>query len=672
MPTAPQLVVGTAGHIDHGKSRLVWTLTGTDPDRLPEEKARGMTIDLGFAHAAIDGCDVWFVDVPGHERFIRNMVAGATGVDVALLVVAADDGVMPQTREHIELLSLLGVERCLLVLTKLDLVDEEWADIVESEARTQLKLQTITPLGSIRTSAVDGRGMSELKAALARLARECSAAGGEQPRWFRLPIDRAFSVPGRGTVVTGSLYHGTVRSDDELELWPQGTRVRVRDLQTHHAAAESAAGRMRLALNLAGVPLEQVRRGCELCTPGCCQATRRLDVHLHSFRMPGRAVRRSVRVRLHLATSELLAELRLSSPPAAPAISGVFARLRLTQPVVAAWGQRFVLRDESGERTLGGGRVLRALERPWCRDDADDQAVLRLLSEGAPRQRVEMLVRSAGWESLTSERLAAGAGIRDAEEAERLRRQLGTEGRLRRLPVGGAFEYCHSDVIEAISAPLADAIRRHLDANPRSAGVPRREWATWMPRSCPRPLRAGLADWLLSSGKFSLVDEHVLPAGHARAMPAADQALLDAILSEFAAAAFQPPAPDALRLRTPKNARRVDELIELAATRGRLIRVGDGLWLHADSWCELVRRVSTAIAQRGELAVSDIRDLLGSTRKFVVPLAEYMDQVGLTRRNGDRRSLGPQAQMLLQRAGPPAVGTGHDPGAAFESRTPPC
>lgn len=258
MSDAPTLVVGTAGHIDHGKSRLVLALTGTDPDRLPEEKARGMTIDLGFAHTQIEGCDIFFVDVPGHERFIRNMVAGATGVDVAVLVVAADDSVMPQTREHAEVLSLLGVERCVVVVTKMDLVDDEWADAVEGEARELLAAVGLEPAAFVRTSAETGRGLDELRQVLARLAREQSQRA-EPYRWFCLPIDRAFTIAGRGTVVTGSVAHGQVARDDELELWPGGRSVRARDLQSHHDECQQAIGRRRLAINLAGLTREDVR-----------------------------------------------------------------------------------------------------------------------------------------------------------------------------------------------------------------------------------------------------------------------------------------------------------------------------------------------------------------------------------------------------------------------------
>ncbi len=321
-----QIVIGTAGHIDHGKSRLVLALTGTDPDRLAEEKDRGMTIDLGFAVLRAEDATVYFVDVPGHERFIRNMVAGATGVDVALLVVAADDSVMPQTREHAELLSLLGVRRCVVVLNKMDLVDDEWADAVEEEVRDLLGSLNLEPLRVLRASAESGRGIDELRTCLLSLARS-----DDQPQtsgWFRLPIDRAFSITGRGTVVTGSVMHGAAAPGDELELWPAGKLVRLRDLETHRAHAGRAAGRMRLGANLASIPLTDVQRGCELATPGYLEASRFLDVEIEWLTMPGKTRRQNIRLRLHLATRELLAELRLLEPPADLRVQKTFGQLR--------------------------------------------------------------------------------------------------------------------------------------------------------------------------------------------------------------------------------------------------------------------------------------------------------------------------------------------------------
>lgn len=642
MTEQPQLIVGTAGHIDHGKSRLVWALTGTDPDRLPEEKARGMTIDLGFAHLQIDECDIWFVDVPGHERFIRNMVAGATGVDLALLVVAADDSVMPQTREHAEVLSLLGIEQCLVALTKMDLVDDEWADAVEQEVVELLERLRITPLRIVRTSAETGRGLDELRGALAETARRNrEQEGGYQ--WFRLPVDRAFNVAGRGTVVTGSVLHGAVKLEDELELWPAGRPVRVRGLQRHSEGTETAFGHMRLALNLAGVSLEEVKRGCELAAPGYLETTRRMDVWLAALRMPGKITRRHIRLRLHIATSEVLAELRLHAAPNDLTIRDEFGQLNLREPIVASWGQRFILRDESGSRTLGGGRVLRPVARPWTGKRPVNVEGLRVLLDGGPKQRLEEVIRASEWRIGDDKRLATRAGLPRGERVAGRCAQLIEEGTVIPLAAGATPSYVHASHMAAIAEWAEKRLKRYLAENPRSPGVGRSEWPTWMPRACPEKLRPALADWLLANGKVALADGYVVPPGHAGAMSREDQALFDALLAEMEAARFQPPGPAQMTSLAGLIPKRARELINLAVAKGRLIRVADDLWLHENCRRDLVAIVTSAIKERGGVTVADIRTLLDSTRKFVVPIVEYLDAQGITRRMGDNRVLGPHA-----------------------------
>ena len=637
----PMLVVGTAGHIDHGKSRLVYALTGTDPDRLPEEQARGMTIDLGFAHAEYEGCIFSFVDVPGHERFIRNMVAGATGVDMAILVVAADDSVMPQTREHAEVLSLLGVERCLLVLTKMDLVDEEWADQVEEEARGLLTSVGITPLACVRTSATTGRGLDELRAALAKIARDTQRTRAVY-RWFRVPIDRVFVIAGRGTVATGSVAHGSVRRDEDLELWPAGKTVRVRDMETHGDERAAASGRTRLGLNLAGVPQEEVWRGCELVSPGYLQTTQWMDAWIATLRMPGKQRRQTLRLRLHIATRDVLAELRLAAKPETDVCRGVFGQLKVAEPIVATWGQRFILRDESATRTLGGGTVLRPTARPWMTRRPPHEAGLRVLREGGPAQRLEEIIRAGEWVAFSGPRLSAEAGLADAEDAARLARSLLDKGQIRQLETASQRLLVHASHLTELGADLNRRLGEFLAANPRLAGVPRSEWPGWMPRACPERFRAALAEWCITAGVVALAGDRVVPQGHRDALSPADQTLLDEILREFEAGAFQPPERAALRCRTPRNEKRLHELIELAVARGQLVRIADGLWLHARRWEELVERVRVALQGGDKVTVSDIRTLLNSTRKYVVPIVERLDAAGVTRRQGDFRVLGPK------------------------------
>lgn len=666
MASNPQLVVGTAGHIDHGKSRLVWTLTGTNPDRLPEEQARGMTIDLGFAHARIDDCDIWFVDVPGHERFIRNMVAGATGVDVAMVVIAADDSIMPQTREHAELLALLGFEHCIVVLTKMDLVDDEWAAAVEDEARHLFAGVGITPLKFVRTSAETGRGFDELKRLLADMARggakraNSSEDQTEQRaacRWFRLPVDRAFNVPGRGAVVTGSVYHGELKVNDDLELWPAGKPVRVRGLQSHSQGRDAVSGRMRLAVNVAGATLEDARRGCELATPDYLEATRCFDARLAWLRMPGKLIKRTLRIRLHLATSETLAELRLSAEPETDELRGVFSQFRTAEPIVATWGQTCVVRDETGSRTLGGGRILRPVARPWSVKRPANEDGLRILHEGKPKQRLEEVIRSCEWRICGERRLAARAGLADGDSAASLCRQLAVENRIVSLLVGsGAASdtersrfFVHAALIQNVADVLVARLTKHLADHPRLPGLPRGEWLSWMPRVCPQRVRAVLADWLIERGRVVAVGPHVVPKGHHTAMPPEDQALLTGIIAEIHAAAYQPPSLQNLKCVDPRQVKRAKELIDFAVAGGKLVRVADEFWLSADHYIAMVRRLSSVLESSEGLTVSAVRDMLNSSRTFVVPLLEHADSIGLTRRVGDLRKLGAKAAAILEK-----------------------
>jgi selenocysteine-specific elongation factor len=645
MAENPTLVVGTAGHIDHGKSRLVLALTGTDPDRLPEEQARGMTIDLGFAHLDCDGCALSFVDVPGHERFIRNMVAGATGVDVALLVVAADDSVMPQTREHAEVLSLLGVDRCVLVLTKMDLVDEEWADQVEEEARGLLTAYGLEPLACVRTSAETRRGLDEVRRVLVNVARDAKRQRAPY-RWFRLPIDRVFVVAGRGTVATGSVTHGTVHREEELELWPEGKGVRVRDMQMHHDEREAASGRMRLGLNLAGIPADEVRRGCELATPGYLRPTRCVDVWMTALRMPGKVRRQTLRLRLHIATSDVLAELRLLHAPESDTCRGVCGQFKVAEPIVATWGQHFIVRDESATRTLGGGRVLRPTARHWTARRPASEPGLRALLEGRPAERLEEIIRDNAWQALPDARLAAEAGLADAEDAARLCRSLLDKGILCQLETASHRLLVHGAHLKALHEDVERRLRAFLEANPRLPGVPRSEWPGWMPRVCPERFRPALAEWLIARQYAVLSGDRVVPPGYRGALAPADQALYEQMLKEFEAGAFQPPEAATLHCRTPGNQKRLRELIELAVTRGDLVRIADGLWLQGRCWNEAVARVTAELRAGKRLTVADIRTLLDSSRKFVVPIAEHLDAQGVTRRVGDYRELGPKAPQV--------------------------
>lgn len=638
MGPARTLVIGTAGHIDHGKSRLVWALTGTDPDRLPEEKARGMTIELGFAHTSHADVDLSFVDVPGHERFIRTMVAGATGIDVALLVVAADDSVMPQTREHAEVLALLGVDSCVLVLTKLDLVDEEWAAQVEGEVRDLLSEVGLTVAGAVWTSSENGRGIAELRDLLVELAARPRTT--EAPyRWFRLPIDRSFTIAGRGTVATGSVNHGALTRDTLLELWPAGQTVRVRDLQVHRDTRAAAHGRMRLGVNLAGIAVADVPRGCELATPGALVPTVCADVWLPRFRPLGKATRGRFRVRAHCGTGEVLAELLLASAIQPHTRYRGYAQLRPVEPIVAAWGQRFILRDECATNTLGGGVFVLPNAQRWNSRHPAEPALLETLRTGTPAARLAAAVQAFGWRTPPATLLATAAGLPDGDAASAVAAALLAAGTLQALPGGEVPLLIHTQLIRQTGEELAARLAQYTQANPRSPGILCNQWPMWMPRACPARYRPSLAEELLRRGFVVRAGEFIVPIRQREALPAADAALLEQALHEIAAGGAQPPDWGHLVARTPKNERRLRELLRLAEARGQLVRLADGLWLHVEAWQRVVAQVSAALHSRGALTVAEIRTLLGSSRKYVVPLVERLDAAGVTRRRGDERVL---------------------------------
>lgn len=635
---APSLIVGTAGHIDHGKSSLVRALTGVDPDRLPEEKARGMTIDLGFAHLRAEGASLHFVDVPGHERFIRNMVAGATGVDLALLVVAADDGVMPQTREHAEVLRHLGIRKCHVVVTKCDLVDRDWATAVAADAEQLVSRAGLAMVGKSLTSVQSGAGLHELVAALAAHAKG-DHGSGVAAEWFRMPIDRVFSAPGRGTVVTGAVWHGQVAPDADLELWPIGLLVRARELQSHQTALAATAGRLRLAINLPGVAVEQVRRGYELATPGVLAATDRIDVELNSLLVLGQQNRSRFRVRLHLATAETLAELRLTEPARGASLERAAARLHTAEPIVATWGQPFVIRDESANRTLGGGRVI----RPTARGSLLSQDAIAGLTSADGEVRAATWIEAAGWVDVSAARLAAETGLADEGGSAECLRRLVDSGRVIRLQDGTQRLYVGARTF----ADWADSLRRRIsafaEANPRAAGIPRREFSRWMPRVCPERFHAVLIEHILQAGLVRCAADYVSVPAAGPHLSAQDESLFRQLVAAFEAGGLQPPTVRTLPFRTARNETRLSELAELACAQGRLHRLEPGVWIHDDAWRAAARRVADLVRASGPVLVAAVRDALGSTRKVVVPLLERFDAAGITKRVGDTRVLGTNA-----------------------------
>lgn len=629
-------VVGTAGHVDHGKSTLVHALTGIHPDRLREEVERQMTIDLGFAWLTLpQGEAVGIVDVPGHRDFIENMLAGVGGMDAVLLVIAADEGVMPQTREHAAILRLLGVERGIIVLTKSDLADDpDWLRMVEADARALLAGTPLADSEAMAVSARTGQGVPELIQALASLLQDLPPrADRGRPR---LPIDRVFSMPGFGTVLTGTLLDGCLELGHEVELSPSGLRGRIRGLQTHKRKIELAMPGSRVAVNVSGVGVEGVERGEVLGKPGMHPATRLMDVRIDCLEDASGPITHNQELKLFTGTAQRVARIRiLDGDRIRPGESG-WAQLVLRHAVAAAAGDRLVVRRPSPGETLGGGIVIEpAPARLHRRREAQVLATLERLAQGDPRDRLAEAAASEGPATLAQ--LAAVAKMDDGSAASMLA-DLIAAGRVRRVGAGAlAADGLH---IESEAwGRLTDRARQVLEEYHRSfplrAGVPREELKSRL-RLEGRVYLACLHSWGVE-GKVREVAGGVALEGFRPAPSGPQQAAIERMMGRVAAAEFSPPSvkdlTDALG----------EELYAYLVASGTLVVVSPEVAFGAEAYGKLVRGIRELLAREGQATVARIRDEFDTSRKYILALLEHLDSKGITVRDGDVRRLGPRA-----------------------------
>ncbi|MBL9078016.1 MAG: selenocysteine-specific translation elongation factor [Planctomycetes bacterium] len=626
------VVVGTAGHIDHGKSSLVKALTGIDPDRLKEEKERGLTIDLGFARLKLaDGRWLGLVDVPGHERFVRNMVAGCTGLDLALLVVAADDGVMPQTTEHLEILDLLGVRGGLVVLTKIDMVDATLADMAAAEIARLIEGTVLDGAEIVRVSSVTGEGLPELRQKLEALALAVEPRQSRGP--FRMPIQRVFSLPGIGTVVTGIPVSGSVRPGDEVEILPLGERVKVRGLHAYGGKVDEAIAGHSSALSVPDAKEAGVHRGMVCGAPGVFTVGDAVDVDLVTTRRSPPLAHREP-IRFHTGTIEVRGHLLLLDREAAAPGSSLVARLELDEPVCCAHGDRFLLRLQNPASTVGGGRVLRlSASGRYRRKDLGLELVGILAAGDRPEARVEHELEQAGPEGRTVDDLARALEVPETKVLDVLAGMPAVE--LHRKAMRAFLRRFVDDGERELLA----SVDRMLAKRPAAASVKRTSVRTT--KTLPQGLLDHVVDRLIAAGRVRGGSHGTLLfLERLRPLPAQQQQQFDRLVAGCEQRGFRPPVADELAALVGLGGDQLLSLLDRAQDEGRIVQIGD-LFYGAPTVRTVLKEVrANCLAHDEVLDIPALRDRLDTSRKFLIPLLEYVDSLGLTvLRGGVRRLL---------------------------------
>lgn len=631
------IIIGTAGHIDHGKTTLIKALTGRDTDRLEEEKRRGITIDLGFTYFDLpSGIRAGIVDVPGHERFISNMTAGVVGMDLALLVIAADEGVMPQTREHVDILETLGVRKCIIALNKSDLVDEEWIAMVEEEIRDEFKDGFLKDAPIVRVSAATGDGIAELTKCI-----DDMATGQVEERDIhtipRLAIDRVFTLSGFGTIVTGTLLSGCIHKDDTLELFPTERLCKIRNIQVHgENEAECFAGQ-RVALNLAGISKSEVKRGYALAPPASMRDTTAIDVRLNILPDCEREIHNRSRLHFYSGTTETLCRAVFLDADKLKAGESCYARIQLENKAAFRRGDRFVVRFYSPLETIGGGVILDANATKKKRFDENALKALKARETGSGADAVEMIIKERGRDSITSAELSKLSAM-TPEEIGTLTGELREEGRI------GAYEarketiFWHKDfeyeTVEKIRAALAEFHEKH----PYRPGIGKSEIYSRHLKRWKITAADALIDSMTAAGLIAREGEYLRGADFVINEDETFLKISGAIMSRFEKAGYE-----LLRYSEAEadasGKPETEDILTLLIARGQIVKLPGDFLIDAGALEKATEAVREKLRGDGSAAVSEIRDLLGTSRKNVMPILEYLDAAKITKRRGDERVL---------------------------------
>jgi selenocysteine-specific elongation factor len=630
----PSLVLGTAGHIDHGKSSLIKALTGTDPDRLAEEKARGITIELGFAQLELpSGRTVGVVDVPGHEKFVRQMVAGATGIDVVLFVVAADDGVMPQTREHLAIIDLLGIDKGVVALTKADLADEEWVELVRSDVEELISTTSIAGAPIVAVSSKTGAGLPELLAAIEEMAVGAPTHQASLP--FRLPVDRVFTISGAGTVVTGTLWSGQVAKDDPVEIVPGDVRGRVRGVQVHSQTVDKASAGQRVAINIAGVEKAEISRGDIIAAPETLTVTDRFDARFTYLGTPGddRAFETGTRVHVHHGTRVVLGRVLLMDDEALVPGSSGLAQVRLEEPLAPRYDDRFVVRSYSPVYTIGGGVVLDVSPPRRTNPRAEERALLEaLLAHDLSAAAVRLLASRAV--PMTSAQVATAIGVPRSAVADDLNRAP-----LGRLKVAGETYFADTAALERLHERVAEEIAAFHAGDPKAVGIATLALRDRVDKRLAPKLFDALLETVVEKGVV-VVEKGLVRDPHSSAgVLAAQEDAVAALLPLLEKQGLAPDGVEDLAKSAGIDTGLARKALGSLASRGDVVRVAGDMYFAASAVARAREQVVSYLKEHETMFTTDVKQVLGISRKFAIPLLEHFDAQGVTRREAGVRTL---------------------------------
>ena len=630
------IILGTAGHIDHGKTSLIRAVTGINTDRLKEEQIRGITIELGFASLELpSGQKLGIVDVPGHEKFVKNMVAGATGIDLVVLVIAADEGIMPQTREHLEICSLLDIKFGLVVLTKVDMVDEEWLELVKDEVTQFTQGTFLDGAPVISVSSVTGQGLKEFIQSLDLLCRQMPTR--PQSGLFRLPVDRVFTMKGFGTVITGTLVAGKVNVGDQIMLFPSNITSKVRGIQVHGASIQTAMAGMRTAINFQGLDKALVNRGDIVAAPGTLLPSHMVDVSLNYLSSNARKLKNRTRVRFHSGTSEIMGIVILLDREELRPGESVAAQIRLESPVSLIRDDRYVLRSYSPVRTIGGGRILDPIAGKHKPNKKEVIAHLSVLSQDDAQNIIQEQIQAASYSGCTFRKLRIMVNLPEKQLDQALQAMLSQQTVIQIDKESRTF--VHKKVFAHILEHTKACLATYHAKNPLKTGIPKEELKTRLPAAVDGKTYLIALQHLIKAGEVMVEEDIVRSAGHKVALAADQKTIQDQILSALEQAEIAPPyfKDLCLQLKIPVDQAR--QVLALLVSQGLVVKIKEDLYYHHRPLDQLKQELIDFLVAHEEITTPQFKDMTGASRKFVIPLIEYFDSIQLTIRVGDSRKL---------------------------------